>query len=85
MSRQQLAAPRAVALLSNPHSRNLRAAPRFSPTGSFDEDQDRFIPLVAPAGIILELDYSHALGIKRYTLDKWISRLACTVYGNAVL
>ncbi|MDO8700782.1 MAG: hypothetical protein Q7J56_03940, partial [Deltaproteobacteria bacterium] len=41
-------------------SRNVRAAPRFSPT--------RFIPLVAPAGIITELDYAHALGIKRYTL-----------------
>jgi len=49
-------------LLSNPHSRNVRVAPRFSPT--------RFIPLVAPAGIILELDYSHALGIKRYTLAR---------------
>jgi len=51
---------RAAAPLYNPHSRNVRAAPRFSPT--------RFIPLVAPAGIILELAYSHALGIKRYTL-----------------
>jgi hypothetical protein len=49
-------------MLSNPNSRNIRAAPRFSPT--------RFIPLVAPAGITLELDYSHALGIKRFTLAK---------------
>jgi hypothetical protein len=50
----------AALLLSNPHSRSLRAAPRFSPT--------RFIPPVAPAVIIFELDCSHALGIKRYTL-----------------
>ena len=53
-----------AAPLYNPHSRNRRAAPRFSPT--------RFIPPVAPAGIFRELGYSHALGIKRYTLD-WSS------------
>jgi hypothetical protein len=51
----------AALLLSNPHSRSLRAAPRFSPT--------RFIPPVAPAVIIFELDCSHALGIKRYTFS----------------
>ena len=45
-----------------------RAAPRFSPTGSFDEAQDRFIPLAAPAEMIPQLDYSRALGIKPYTL-----------------
>jgi len=50
---------RAAAPHYNPHSHNRRAAPRFSPT--------RFIPPVAPAGIITELDYSHALGIKGYT------------------
>ena len=33
-------------------------------------NSSRFIPFVAPAGIILELDYSHVLGIKRYTLDR---------------
>jgi hypothetical protein len=59
---------RAAAPLYNPHSRNRRAAPRFSPTHSFDQAQDRFIPPVAPARIFPELDYSHALGIKRYTL-----------------
>jgi hypothetical protein len=43
--------PRVVALHSKPHSRNVRVAPRFSPTRSFDQAQDRFIPFVAPAGI----------------------------------
>ena len=50
----------AALLLSNPHSRSLRAAPRFSPT--------RFIPPLRLPNI-LELDCLQALGIKRYTLD----------------
>jgi len=44
---------RAAAPLYNPHSRNVRAAPRFSPT--------RFIPSVATSAISLELDYLQAL------------------------
>jgi hypothetical protein len=50
----------AALLLSNPHSRRLRVAPRFSPT--------RFIPPVAPSAISLQLDCLQALGIKRYKL-----------------
>src|SRR5262245_4848370 len=46
-------------LLSNPHNRSFRAAPRFSPT--------RFIRRCACQNI-LELDCLQALGIKRYTL-----------------
>ena len=57
--RQQRAALCAVQVLSNPHSRNVRAASRFSPT--------RFIPLAAPAEMTPQLDYFQALGIKRYT------------------
>src|SRR5262249_40431981 len=49
----------AALLLSNPHNRSFRAAPRFSPT--------RFIPRCACQNI-LELDCLQALGIKRYTL-----------------
>ena len=45
-------------------SHNLRPACRFSPTRSFDEAQDRFIPLAAPAEMIPQFDYSHALGDK---------------------
>ena len=52
----------AAAVLSNPHSRNVRAASRFSPT--------RFISLLAPAEMIPQLDYFQALGIKRYTLGR---------------
>ena len=57
IDRRQLAALRAVLVLSNPHSRNGRAAPRFSPTRSFDKAQDTFIPSVAPAEMIPQLDY----------------------------
>jgi len=53
-----------VAVLSNPCSRELRLAPRCSPTRSLGRVQDRFIPSVAPAGIFPELDYSDALGIR---------------------
>src|SRR4030095_9412072 len=49
----------AALLLSNPHSRSLRAAPRFSPT--------RFIPRGACQNM-WELDCLQAVGIKRYTL-----------------
>ena len=36
IDRGQLAALRTVPLLSNPHSRHVRRAPRFSPTRSLD-------------------------------------------------
>ena len=48
----RIAALRAAPLLSNPHSRNVRAAPWFSPTRSFDEAQDRLILLTALADMI---------------------------------
>src|SRR5262245_49935645 len=51
----------AALLLSNPHNRSFRAAPRFSPT--------RFIPRCACQNI-LELDCLQALGINRYTLGR---------------
>ena len=60
----RIAALRTVPVLSNPHSRSVRRAPRFSPTRSFDEAQDRFIPLAAPAQMIPQLDYSYAVGDK---------------------
>jgi hypothetical protein len=41
--RYQSATLCAAPALYNPHSRNGTAAPRFSPTRSFDEAQDRFI------------------------------------------
>src|SRR4029434_7625898 len=62
----------AALLLSNPHSRSLRAAPRFSPT--------RFIPRGACQNI-LELDCLQALGIKRYTFSS-ILQAFCTALGR---
>ena len=54
-------------LLSNPHSRTLRAATRFSPT--------RFIPLIASAAAFPDLDSSLILGIKPYSLGIQLSKL----------
>ena len=58
--RQRVAPLCAAPVLYNPHSRELRLAPRFSPTP--------FIPPVATSAIPLELDCLYALGIKGYTL-----------------
>ena len=68
--RQLIATLSAIPEFSNSHSPQFRATPRFSPTRSFDWSQDRFIPSVAPDEMIPQLDYSHALGIKRYTLSE---------------
>jgi uncharacterized protein (TIGR02246 family) len=60
-TRWPLTALCAAALLCNPHSRNLGAAPGFRPTS--------FYPPVVPVEVILQLDCLQPLGIKRYTLD----------------
>ncbi len=43
------------------HSRNVRAAPQFSPTRSFDEAQDKFISLGATSALSPRLDCLQAL------------------------
>ena len=53
--------------LYNIHSQAVKSAKRFSPTRSFDEAQDRFIPN-ATWGIVSKLYPSKTLAIKRYTL-----------------
>jgi len=58
--------PDTAAPIYKTHGRNVRAAPRLYPIRCLDLAQDSFIPFVAPAGIIADLDSFHALGIKRH-------------------